>query len=59
MWGVKVEPDSESAEKLQAYIFLKCPQKVCTRAQKMLQTHVEDTQAKQEYRGDFNELSQT
>ena len=36
MWGVKVQPDSESAEKIQAYIFLECPQTVCTRAQKML-----------------------
>ena len=60
MWGVKVQPDSESAEKLQAYIFLELPTSgIHTSSEDAVQTHVEDTKAKQKYRGDVNELSQT
>ena len=46
MWGVKVQPDSESAKKLQAYIFLKCPQLYAQETEDAIQTRGEHTNQK-------------
>ena len=46
MWGVKVQPDSESAEKLQAYIFFKCPQLYAHETEDAIQTRREHTNPK-------------
>ena len=58
MWGVEVQPASESAEKLHLQLFV-LPTIVCTRAQKKLYKLVQDTQTKHTNRGGFNEMSQT
>ena len=46
MWGVKVQPDSESAEKLQIYIFLECPQLYAHETEDAIQTRREHTNPK-------------